>query len=109
MKILKFALPANGNVSEELISVHTDGPSDLQAGSAFLPKGTRVPATGANAYPKHEISFIISGCIEGEVNGEPCRFTSGDIIQMLPFETQWGVAVEDTMIFYTFFGKTQNA
>lgn len=105
MEVRKFCLPEGGKLSKALISAQTSAATDVEAGTAFLPKGTRVPASGVNAYPKHEISFVLEGCIEGEVNGTPCRFEAGDIVHMVPDEVQWGVAIEDTRIFYVFFGE----
>ena len=106
MEILKFAPPATGKIAETLVSLHSREAAEIQVGTAFLPKGTRVPEAGLNAYPKHEISFLLEGLIEGETNGKPCRFEAGDIIHMTPNETQWGVALEDTLIYYIFFGDT---
>jgi quercetin dioxygenase-like cupin family protein len=105
MEIHKFTPPTAGKIAEALVTARSQS-AEIQVGTAFLPKGTRVPAEGLNAYPNHEISFLLEGCIEGEVNGAACRFNAGDVVHMIPNETQWGIAVEDTLIYYIFFGDT---
>jgi ethanolamine utilization protein EutQ (cupin superfamily) len=80
-----------------------DNQVDIQFGTVFLQKGTRIPEKGFTKHESHEISVIYEGKIEmlnedGSVKG---YLTSGDVVYIEKLEAQAGNVIEDTSLIYT--------
>lgn len=76
---------------------------DVQFGTVFLKKGTRIPEKGFSKHPQHEFSIIQKGNIEmlkqdGSILG---YLKTGDVVYIKALEAQAGNVLEDTKIIYT--------
>ena len=75
---------------------------DIQYGSVFLKKGTRIPQQGFSKHPQHEFSFVQKGKIEmlnedGSVKG---YLQTGDVVYIKALEAQAGNVLEEIRIIY---------
>ncbi|MGK0420732.1 MAG: quercetin dioxygenase-like cupin family protein [Polaribacter sp.] len=76
---------------------------EIQFGTVFLKKGTRIPEKGFTRHDSHEISIIQKGKIEmlnedGSVKG---YLKTGDVVSINALEAQAGNVLEDTQLMYT--------
>jgi len=76
---------------------------NIQFGTVFLKKGTRIPEKGFSRHPQIELSVIQEGEIEmlnedGSVKG---YLNKGDVVYINALEAQAGNVLTDTKIIYT--------
>jgi hypothetical protein len=81
---------------------------DVQFGTVFLKKGTRIPEKGFSRHSFNEVSIITEGCIEmlnedGTVSG---YLKKGTAVFINALEPQAGNVLEDTKLIYVLNQKT---
>ena len=101
IKTITYPLPEE-YYNKSLFNIN-DNQVDVQFGTVFLKKGTRIPEKGFTKHESHEISVIYEGKIEmlnedGSVKG---YLTSGDVVYIEKLEAQAGNVLEDTQLMYT--------
>ncbi len=102
MEIKKITYPTPDEYyNKQLFHIQEDG-LDIQFGTVFLEKGTRIPEKGFSKHPQHEISIITKGKIEmlnekGAVLG---YLNAGDFVYIKALEAQAGNVLEDTKLIY---------
>lgn len=76
---------------------------DVQFGTVFLKKGTRIPEKGFTKHACLEISIIQKGKIEmlNEDGSSKAYLKEGDVVYIKAFEAQAGNVLEDTSLIYT--------
>ncbi|MEM9866192.1 MAG: hypothetical protein AAF765_00785 [Bacteroidota bacterium] len=110
MKIKQLSFPLrNEPYNKRLFQVY-DEQLEIQYGTVFLKKGTRIPEEGFTKHPYYEFSWLQSGKIEvltedGTVSG---YLDQGDIVSLEPHEPQAGNVLEDTYIMYTLIKSNDN-
>ncbi len=101
VKKIKYPLK-NAHYNKSIFHIQKEK-LDLQFGTVFLQKGTRIPEKGYTRHDSHEISIIQKGKIEmlnedGSVKG---YLKTGDVVYINALEAQAGNVLEDTQLMYT--------
>ncbi|MCF6212976.1 MAG: hypothetical protein L3J45_03020 [Flavobacteriaceae bacterium] len=103
MEIKKITYPLPGEYyNKQIFHIENEG-LDIQFGTVFLKKGTRIPEKGVSRHPQIELSVIQEGKIEmlnedGSVKG---YLNKGDVVCINALEAQAGNVLTDTKIIYT--------
>jgi quercetin dioxygenase-like cupin family protein len=103
MKIKKITYPTQDEFYNTSILHIKNEKLEIQFGTVFLKKGTRIPEKGFTKHASHEISIIQKGKIEmlnedGSVEG---YLKTGDVVSINALEAQAGNVLEDTQLMYT--------
>jgi hypothetical protein len=102
MEIKKIVFPSpTENYNKQLFWIKEEG-LDIEFGTVFLQKGTRIPEKGFSKHEQQELSIIQQGKIEmlnedGSIKG---YLKSGDVVYIKALEAQAGNILEDTKIIY---------
>ncbi len=102
MEIKKISYPKPfEHYNKSILHIKKEG-LDIQFGTVFLKKGTRIPEKGFTKHPSHEISIIIEGCIEmlSEEGHSIGKLEKGNVVYINAGEAQAGNVLEDTKIIY---------
>lgn len=103
MEIKKITYPTSKeHYNKSLFHVKTEH-VDIQFGTVFLKKGTRIPEKGFTKHECHEISIIQKGKIAmlNEDGSSKEYLKEGDVVYIKAFEAQAGNVLEDTFLIYT--------
>lgn len=104
MIIEKIKYPLENDIDYNKLIFHIqENDINLQFGTVFLKKGTRIPEKGFTKLPEHEVSIIIEGKIamlneDATVKG---YLEKGEVVYIKKREAQAGNVIEDTRIIYT--------
>jgi hypothetical protein len=103
MKRKKITYPLHDEYYNKSIFHIKNEKIEIQFGTVFLKKGTRIPENGFTRHESHEISIIQKGKIEmlhedGSLKG---YIQGGDVIYIEALEAQAGNVIEDTSIIYS--------
>jgi signal-transduction protein with cAMP-binding, CBS, and nucleotidyltransferase domain len=101
IKKIEYALK-NAHYNKSIFHIQKEK-LDIQFGTVFLQKGTRIPEKGFTKRANHEISIIQKGKIEmlnedGSIKG---YLKTGDVVYIKALEAQAGNVLEDTQLMYT--------
>lgn len=100
VKTITYPKP-NENYNKLLFHIKKKG-IDLQFGTVFLSKNSRIPTEGFTQHPEHEISIIEEGKIEilNQNGSIKDILTAGKVIYINAGEPHAGNVLEDTKIIY---------
>jgi hypothetical protein len=103
MEIKKIIYPSSKEHYNMPLFNIKNGQVDVQFGTVFLNKGTRIPEKGFTKHDCHEISVIQRGKIEmlNEDGSIKEYLNEGDVVYIKAFEAQAGNVLEDTSLIYT--------
>lgn len=103
MEIKKITYPLQDEYYNKSILHIKNEKLEIQFGTVFLKKGTRIPEKGFTKHPSHEISIIQKGKIEmiNEDGSSKGYLQTGDVIYIKALEAQAGNVLEDTSLIYT--------
>ena len=103
MELKKITYPLQNEYYNKSIFHIKNEKLEIQFGTVFLKKGTRIPENGFTKHDSHEISIIQKGKIEMlHEDGSLKRYIQGcDVIYIEALEAQAGNVIEDTSIIYT--------
>ena len=103
MKIKKITYPTQDEFYNKSILHIKNEKLEIQFGTVFLKKGTRIPEKGFTKHPSHEISIIQKGKIEmlNEDGSSKGYLKTGDVVYIKALEAQAGNILEDTSLIYT--------
>lgn len=98
----RINFPKDGDVYNKLLFKIEDTNLDIQFGTVFLKKGTRIPKKGFTKHPQHEISIIQEGKIAMLNEDETIKgyIQKGEVVYIKALEAQAGNVLEDTKIIY---------
>jgi quercetin dioxygenase-like cupin family protein len=103
MIIKKIKYPLDHEKHTKLIFQIQQENINIQFGTVFLKKGTRIPEKGFTKHDSHEVSIIQKGKIEmlNEDGSSKGYLQTGDVIYIKALEAQAGNVMEDTSLMYT--------
>ncbi|MFV3131232.1 cupin domain-containing protein [Niveispirillum sp. KHB5.9] len=108
MDVFKFHYPDDGPLKS---IVKLEGPNGVtfELGSGFLPKGTRMPALGESAHPRHEVTIILDGMLETRSGGRTCVLRAGDVVSIPAGQSQASQVLDDTHLVWCFITTEETA
>lgn len=112
MKILELSYPS-GSKEDYLkeLFVHSEQAFNLQFGTVFLKKGTRIPEQGFTHHDQMKIVFLVEGEIKILLENETVSFNknliTGESFMVDYFEGHGGIALEASKIIFVLFGKNK--
>ena len=111
MKFEKLTYPIPPEYLKDIFTQSTNA-FDLQFGSVFLTKGTRIPETGWTRHDQAKIVYLVSGKTNLYLEkhaGFKQRVQTGDTFMVEKYEEHYGEVLEDTQIIFVLFGKKDTA
>ncbi|WP_103070215.1 hypothetical protein [Aquimarina sediminis] len=112
MNILDVTYPS-GKKKDYLkeLFIHREESFDLQFGTVFLKKGTRIPEEGFTHHDQKKIVLLVDGKIKIllEENLSMDRYLhAGQLFIVDYFEGHGGIVIEDAKLVFVLFGKKNN-
>lgn len=109
MEIVELIYPS-GTKKDYLkeIFIHKENNFNLQFGTVFLKKGTRIPEKNFTRHNQKKIVFLLEGKIKIllENNSNYKRnLIAGESFMVDYFEAHGGIVIEDAKIIFVLFGK----
>ena len=104
MDVIRIEYPENDRL-RTLVRLDKSGGRRHEVGTAFLPKGSRMPDTGWSAHARHEVSIILEGKILTRSDGKEVVLSAGDIVSIPEGQSQHTEVLENTRLVYIFFDK----
>ncbi len=81
---------------------------DLQFGSVFLAKGTRIPESDWTRHDQAKIVYLVAGKVNLYLEEQPDFkkiIKTGDTFMVEKYEAHYGEVLEDTQLIFVLFGK----
>ncbi len=103
MQLLKMDFPSSPDLVLRLLEGQI-GSDAVQVGTAKILQGERVPQAGFSSHAQHELSVILSGRLKVQSGDWYGEISSGDITIIPAQEEHSAVALEDTTLFWVWFG-----
>ena len=109
MKIFNVTYPS-GSKDDYLkeLFIHAEEAFNLQFGTVFLKKGTRIPEEGFTHHDQKKIVFLVEGKVKILLENQPNfvrNLKAGECFMVDYFEEHGGVVIEDAKIIFVLFGK----
>jgi quercetin dioxygenase-like cupin family protein len=74
-------------------------------GTAKIQKGDWVPQNGYSSHEQHEISVILKGLLEVEIDGQISKVKNGEVVMIPAGEAHRTLALEDSELIWFWFGN----
>ena len=109
METLNLTYPS-GSKDDYLkeLFIHKDDSFNLQFGTVFLKKGTRIPEEGFTHHDQKKIVFLAEGEIEILIEEKPNysrNLIAGESFMVDYFEGHGGIVIKDAKIIFVLFGE----
>jgi quercetin dioxygenase-like cupin family protein len=109
MEVLELSYPS-GSKEDYLkeLFIHSEEAFNLQFGTVFLKKGTRIPENGFTHHDQKKIVFLVEGEIKMFLENAADfnrALIAGESFMVDYFEGHGGIALEDSKIIFVLFGK----
>lgn len=87
-----------------LLRLPAESLADLELGTARLARGERVPLEGNSQHARHEVSVILKGALDVDIEGGSTRVAAGEVTVIPAGQKHTAIALEETELIWVFFG-----
>ncbi len=105
MKVFQLEYPQLPLQVLDQLELPAEASASLKMGTAKVQKGDWIPVTGYSSHAQHEISVILKGLLEVEIDGQISRVKNGDAVMIPAGEAHRTFALEESELIWFWFGN----
>ena len=108
MKVFQLEYPQLPLQVLDQLELAPEANASLKMGTAKILKGDWIPQTGYSQHEQHEVSVILKGLLEVEIDGQISRLKNGDAVMIPAGEAHRTIALEDAELIWFWFGSANS-
>lgn len=104
VKTRQLEYPRSPDQVLSLLRLPQEELADLELGTARFAEGERVPRQGDSQHQRHEVSVILKGALDVDIEGDTRRVAAGEVTVIPAGQKHTARALEETELIWVFFG-----